>query len=69
MVFLAIAVWGHAGMLLKVLAEERGVGEVHGLGNLLDAVCGIAQSAFYLLHSHYFNNICGSTAKGVANKS
>ncbi len=68
MVFLAIAVWGHARVLFKVLAEERGVGEVHGLGNLLDAVCGVAQAALYLLYGHHFNNVCGGAAKGVANK-
>ena len=50
MVFLAIAVWGHAGVLLEVLAEERGVGEVQRYGNLLDAVCGVAQTALYLFH-------------------
>ena len=42
MVFLTIAVGCHARMLLEVLAEERGVREVHGLGNLLDAVVCIS---------------------------
>ena len=41
-VLLAIAVWGHARVLLEILAEERGVREVHGLGNLLDAVVCIS---------------------------
>ena len=68
MVFLAKAVWGHAGVLLEVLAEERGVGEVQRYGNLLDAVCGVAQTALYLLHSHHFDDICGGAAKGIANK-
>ena len=67
-VLLAIAVWGHARVLLKILAEERGVGEVQGCGNLLDAVCGVAQTALYLLHSHHFDDICGGAAKGIANK-
>ena len=68
MVFLAITVWGHTGVLLEILAEERGVGEVQGCGNLLDAVCGVAQTALYLLHSHHFDDICWCAAKGIANK-
>lgn len=63
MIFLAITVWGHAGVLLEVLAEERGVGKVQGCGNLLDAVCGVAQAALYLLHSHHFDYICGGAAR------
>ena len=34
----------HAYMLLEVLAEERLVGEVHLLGNILDAERGVLQN-------------------------
>ena len=42
MVFLAITVWGHARVLLEILAKKRGVREVHGLGNLFDTVACIS---------------------------
>ena len=41
-VLLAIAVWGHARVLLEIIAKKRGVREVHGLGNLFDTVACIS---------------------------
>ena len=56
MVFIPILHWRHACMLLEVLAEERGIGKLQVVGNLLHRHVGEAQPTLDGTHREVLNH-------------